>query len=182
MAVREVIRMGHPVLRKVADLVDPEEINSKEFGELLQDMLDTMKEQKGIGIAAPQIAVSKQVALIEIPCDSERYPDAPESELLIIINPVLTTLDETKQGFWEGCLSVPTLRGFVERPRKIKVDFLDIKGDKQSLEVEGFLATVFQHELDHLFGKLYVDRITDTTKLCFTEEFMQFHDNPEATE
>jgi peptide deformylase len=182
MAVKEVIRMGHPVLRKVAETVKPEEIQTKEFKQLLQDMLDTMKEQKGIGIAAPQIAVSKQVALIEILSQSERYPEAEESELLVIINPVLTTLDETTQGFWEGCLSVPFLRGFVERPRKIKVDFLDINGNAQSLEIEGFLATVFQHELDHLFGKLYVDRITDTTKLAYQEEYIQFHENNDVTE
>lgn len=175
MAIKEVIRMGHPVLRKMAEKVNPEEIKTKEFQSLLQDMFDTMKEQQGIGIAAPQIAISKQVALIEIPKDSERYPDAEESELMVIINPVLTTLDETLQGYWEGCLSVPMLRGYVERPQKIRVDFLDLNGDEQSLEVEGFLATVFQHELDHLFGKLYIDRLTDSTKIAYQEEYLQFH-------
>lgn len=175
MTARKVIRMGHPTLRKVADPVDPAQINTPEFKELLQDLFDTMKVEGGIGIAAPQINVSKQVALIELPEKSERYGTLSNSPLHIIINPVLTIIDPTLQGFWEGCLSVPGLRGFVERPRNIQIDFLNEFGEKKQLVVEDFLATVFQHELDHLFGKLYIDQITDLTKLCYNEEFAEFN-------
>ncbi len=174
MAIREVTRMGNPVLRKEAEDLSPEEITSQETKELLQDMFDTMKEEQGIGIAAPQIGVSKKVALIAVPSDSERYPESEESPVLFIFNPKITVLDEELQGFWEGCLSVPGLRGFVERPRKVQIDFLDMNAQAQSIVVEGFLATVFQHELDHLFGKLYVDRITDMSKLSYNEEYSKY--------
>lgn len=174
MARRAVIRMGHPTLRKVAELVNPAEIKTPEFRELLLDMHDTMKAEGGIGIAAPQINVSKQVCLIELPNDSERYGALKGSPLFTIINPVITYLTDEEQGFWEGCLSVPGLRGFVERPKKIKVSYLDAEGLQQEIITEDFLATVFQHELDHLFGKLYVDRIKDMTKLSYNEEFGQF--------
>lgn len=174
MAIREVTRMGNPVLRKEAEDLTPEEILSAETKELLQDMYDTMKAESGIGIAAPQIGVSKKVALIAVPEESERYPEAEESPMLYIFNPKITVLDEELQGFWEGCLSVPGLRGFVERPRKVQIDFLDINANQQSIVIEGFLATVFQHELDHLFGKLYVDRITNMSKLTFNEEFSKY--------
>lgn len=174
MTRRAVIRMGHPTLRKVADQVSVSEIKSAEFKTLLQDMFDTMKAEGGIGIAAPQINVSKQVCLIELPQNSERYGTLSSSPLFTIINPVISYLTEDEQGFWEGCLSVPGLRGYVERPKKIKVQYLDENAQAQEIIAEDFLATVFQHELDHLFGKLYVDRIKDMTKLSYNEEFSQF--------
>lgn len=174
MAVKKVIRMGHPTLRLVAQSVSNEELHSPEFKVLLQDMYETMKAEGGIGIAAPQINVPLQVTLIELP-EHSRYGDMAGTPLMIIINPQISIIDETKQGFWEGCLSVPGLRGFVERPRKVKVDYLNEKGEQKTILAEDFLATVFQHELDHLFGKLFVDHITDMTKLMFNEEFSQFH-------
>ncbi len=175
MAVKKVIRMGHPVLRQTAAPLTDEEILSPETKELVQDLLDTMAAEDGIGIAAPQIGISKQVALVGVPEDSERYPDANETPLYVVINPKIKFLDETPQGFWEGCLSVPGLRGYVERPSKIQVDFKNLDGKEQSLVLEDFDATVFQHELDHLFGVLYVDRIKDSKQLMYTEEFAEFH-------
>ncbi len=174
MAIREVIRMGHPLLRQIATPLSTEEIQSSEVQSLIKDMIDTMREEGGIGIAAPQIAIPKQLTIIEIPTDSERYPDAPSSELMVIINPEIKVLDKTLQGFWEGCLSVPQLRGYVERPRKVQVDYLDEFANPQTIIAEGFLATVFQHELDHLFGVLYVDHLKDSKKFSFLEEFDQF--------
>lgn len=173
MAVRKVIRMGHPTLRKTAQDVTNEELHSPEFKHLIQDLYDTMKAEGGIGIAAPQIDVSKKITLIELP-EHSRYGDMAGTPLMIIINPKITYLDNSLQGFWEGCLSVPGLRGFVERPKKIKVDYLDENGHAKTIIAEDFLATVFQHELDHLFGKLYIDRITDTTMIAYNEEFAQF--------
>lgn len=175
MTARTVIRMGHPTLRKVAEKVDLAELNTPAFKELLTDLYDTMKVEGGIGIAAPQINVSKQVTLIELPKNSERYGNLEASPIFIIINPTITIIDKNLQGFWEGCLSVPGLRGFVERPKSVQVDYIDEFGEEKVYVAEGFLATVFQHELDHLFGKLYIDSITDTTKISYLEEFVEFN-------
>ncbi|WP_127715016.1 peptide deformylase [Halobacteriovorax sp. HLS] len=174
MSIREVTKMGNPILRMPATQLSNQEILSKETISLLKDMYDTMVDCGGIGIAAPQVGVSKQVAIIKIPKDSSRYPQTTESSLFTIFNPKIEVLDETKQGFWEGCLSVPGLRGYVERPSKIKVIFQDEQANEKEIVLEGFLATVFQHELDHLFGLLYVDRIKDMSKLTFESEFEQF--------
>lgn len=173
MAIKKVIRMGHPTLRIKAQPLTKSEITDQATKELVQDMFDTMQAENGIGIAAPQIGPSKQVAIVGIPSESSRYPDAEETDLIVVINPTITVLDETLQGCWEGCLSVPGLRGFVERPRCVQIDFTDLNGEQHSIVAEDFLATVFQHELDHLEGILYVDRIKDTTKLCYNEEFVE---------
>lgn len=175
MAARPVIRMGHPTLRQTAELVTLSEIDTPEFKELLSDMYDTMKVEGGIGIAAPQINISKQVTLIELPANNERYGTLESSPLFIIINPEITIIDYDLQGFWEGCLSVPGLRGFVERPRIVQIDYTNELGEQKQFIAEDFLATVFQHELDHLFGKLYIDRITDTTKISYLQEFAEFN-------
>lgn len=178
MSIQKVIRMGHPTLKKVARPLSVQEILGPETQELIQDMLDTMQHEKGIGIAAPQINRSVQAALIKLPHHNPRYPEHTQEEdspLFIIFNPQITILDETLQGFWEGCLSVPGLRGFVERPRKIKIDYLDEAAQPRTIELEGFLATVFQHELDHLFGILYVERIKDMKLLSFQTEFDEFN-------
>ena len=173
MARREVLRMGHPVLRKMAEPFSVEEITSSETESLLNDMFETMQEEEGIGLAAPQIGISKQLAIIGIEKENPRSPDAAEYDLLTVFNPKITYLDETPQGYWEGCLSIPGLRGYVERPKKIQVEYLDEKAALQSVEVEGFLATVFQHEIDHLYGTLYIDKIKDLSKLSYIEEYLE---------
>lgn len=182
MTARTVIRMGHPTLRQVANTVSLDELHTEEFKQLLIDMYDTMKVEGGIGIAAPQINISKQVALIELPKNNARYGELEGTPLMVIINPELKMLTQEHQGFWEGCLSVPGLRGFVERPKKIQVDYINEHGEKKQIVVDDFLATVFQHELDHLFGKLYIDRITDTTKISYSEEYSTFVNPPHEEE
>ena len=162
--------MGNPLLREQAIIFEPDEISSVETQELLKDMWETMDEYGGVGLAAPQIGVSRQLAIIRIEEDSERYPEAEKTEEIVIFNPTITYLDETLQSFWEGCLSVPGLRGIVFRPRKVQLDFLDESANKKTLIAEDFLATVFQHELDHLSGKLFIDRIDDITTLSFEDE------------
>ena len=164
--------MGNPLLREVAQDFSAEEIKSRDTKDLLADMWDSLEAAGGIGLAAPQIGISKQLAVIKLSEESSRYPDMEDSEAFVIFNPTITILDDSEQGFWEGCLSVPGLRGFVERPRKIRVDFLDENAEPRSVEVENFLATVFQHELDHLVGKLYVDRMKDITTLMFEDEMI----------
>ena len=133
-------------------------------------MWEVMEEAGGIGLAAPQIGILKQLAVIKLDSNSERYENIEDSEEFVIFNPELEILDETKQGFWEGCLSVPGLRGYVERPRKLKISYLNEQAEERELIVEDFLATVFQHELDHLFGFLYVDRLKSNKDLIFENE------------
>jgi len=142
-------------------------------------MIDTMHHEQGIGIAAPQIGESVQAAVIEIDSESARYPGQEPFGLRVLLNPRVTVLDAEDQGFWEGCLSVPNLRGFVERPRRVRVDYVDLEAKPRSIEAEGFLATVFQHELDHLQGVLYVDRIRDLTKLATIDDYLRYwRDDP----
>jgi len=171
MATFEILKMGNPILRKIAGPVKKEEITSNETKELINKMFATMEKYEGIGLAAPQVGISKQIAIIEVPIESERYPDEDGSETFVIFNPSIKVIEEETQSFWEGCLSIPGIRAMVPRPRKIQVDYLDQDAKEQSIVLEDFLATVFQHELDHLFGKLFVDRVTDTKTLCFEEEF-----------
>lgn len=172
MAIRKVARMGHPVLRKVARELTPKEIRSEETKRLIEDMIETMHEYGGIGIAAPQVHESVQLALIEVPEDPEGT--GAGQKLTVFINPKIKVLDTTAQGYWEGCLSVPELRGLVARPRKVEVSYLDRDGNPKIIVGEGFLATVFQHELDHLQGVLFVDRVQDTKKLAFLDEYQKY--------
>ena len=172
MSIREIVKMGNPVLREVAEDFSVEEIKSTETKDLLEDMWDSLEAAGGIGLAAPQIGISKQLAIIKLSSESDRYPDMEDSETYVIFNPKISVIDDNEQGFWEGCLSIPGLRGYVERPRKIRVDFLDENAVQKSIEIENFLATVFQHEIDHLYGTLYVEKMKDITTLTFEEEMV----------
>jgi peptide deformylase len=183
MAIRKVARMGHPVLRQLARQLTKKEIQSQETRDLIRDLMETMEEYGGIGIAAPQVHEAVAVAIIDFQDDHPRYQKETagnENEpvpLTVVINPKITVLDETTQSYWEGCLSVPEIRGLVKRPRKVRIDYLDLDAKPQSITAEGFLATVFQHELDHLFGTLFVDRIEYTpgkSPIAFTEEYGKY--------
>jgi peptide deformylase len=175
MAIRKIARLGHPVLRQKARDVTREEISSPEMRRLLKDMVETMHEYGGVGLAAPQVHESVRLAIIEYDSDNGRYETDKGQPLLVVFNARVKVLDETLSGFWEGCLSVPGMRGYVERPSKIEVNYLDERGKPHTITAEGFLATVFQHELDHLDGTLYVDKITDKSKFAFTEEYSRYH-------
>lgn len=174
MAVREIIRMGHPTLRTPARPLTDAEITSPDTRRLVDDMIDTLHHAGGIGLAAPQIDVPVRLAIIEIDPEASRYGDIPPMPLTVFVNPRIEVVDEASAGFWEGCLSVPGLRGWVERPQHVRVSARDLAGQALDLELRGFLATVFQHEFDHLDGRLYIDRMTDPTRLMFEEEFEQF--------
>lgn len=171
--IRPICRMGNPILRKLAEVVTKDYLKTEPFGQLVADMKDSMKHYGGIGIAAPQIGVSLQIAIIEL-LGFNRYGQEVNLPLTVFINPKIEVLNNDQQGFWEGCLSVPGLRGFVERPKHIRVTYLNSQGEEQILEASGFLATVLQHELDHLFGTLYIDRIKSPTLLSYQEEYDQF--------
>ncbi len=165
-----ILKMGNPILREVSKPLSKEEIVSDQSKDLVKKMWKVMEQAGGIGLAAPQIGVLKQLAVIRLDSNSERYENIEDSEEFVIFNPKLEVLDEKKQGFWEGCLSVPGLRGYVERPRKLKINYLNEKAEEKEVIVEDFLATVFQHELDHLFGFLYVDRLKSVKDLIFENE------------
>ena len=180
MAILKVARLGHPVLRQPCRDLTPEEIRSERVRTLVRDMRVTMAEYGGVGLAAPQVHESIRLALVEFGADASRYAVDEAQPLLVVFNARVTVVDDTPSGFWEGCLSVPGMRGYVERPSKIRVDYLDEEARPQHLEAEGFLATVCQHELDHLDGVLYVDRIADPGKFAFLEEYSRFHHEVEA--
>jgi peptide deformylase len=167
----EVAKIGNPILREKAQDVSPDTFDSDELIELVEAMVATMEAEGGIGIAAPQVGRSLALAVVEIPVDSARYKDAEPFELEVFVNPKITVLDEAEQEYWEGCLSVPDLRGLVPRPRSVQVDYLSLAGDERTISAEGFLATVLQHELDHLEGILFIDRIRDLTKLATLDEY-----------
>jgi peptide deformylase len=167
--------MGHPTLREVARPLERDAIRSEPTRRLIADMVETLHDYGGIGLAAPQIGESVRLAIIEIPGGPSRYGELAPMPLTVFINPVIEVLDPATKGYWEGCLSVPGLRGFVERPQHMRVRYTSVEGEAKELELKGFYATVFQHEFDHLDGKLYVDRLTDTRLLVFEQEYERHH-------
>lgn len=174
MAVRRIIRMGHPNLRVPAQPVPPSAIGTDALERLIDDMVDTLHDYGGIGLAAPQINEPLRLAIIEIPGGPSRYGELDRVPLTAFINPEVEVIDPATAGYWEGCLSVPGLRGFVERPQHVRIRYTTRQGTAAELELTGFLATVFQHEFDHLDGRLYIDRIKDPSKLVFEEEFLRY--------
>jgi peptide deformylase len=173
MALREIIRMGHPTLRQKARPLTREELGSDRIRCLVEDMVDTLHQAGGIGLAAPQVGQSLRLAIIEIAGGATRYGEVPPVPLTVFANPEIEVLDNRTAGCWEGCLSVPGLRGYVERPQHVSVRALDLQGESFELELEGFLATVFQHEFDHLDGRLYIDRLKDSALLVFEDMLQQ---------
>ena len=165
MTVRELLKMGDPRLLRVAPPVTA--FDTPELHALIADMFDTMAAANGAGLAAPQIGVDLQLVIFGFQ-KNERYPEAPPVPMTVLINPVITPLaDEVVDG-WEGCLSVPGLRGVVPRFSRIRYTGFDAAGTPIEREAEGFHARVVQHECDHLIGRLYPTRMTDMTKLGFT--------------
>jgi peptide deformylase len=182
MAVRKIVRMGHPILRQVARDLTRDEITSDATARLIDDMIDTLHDYGGIGLAAPQVAEPVRLAIVEIPGGASRYGEIPEMPLTVFVNPAIEILEGTTHGYWEGCLSVPGMRGFVERPQHIRIRYTTLDREPREMELAGFLATVFQHEFDHLDGKLYIDRLKDTSLLSFEEEFLRYLAPQEDTE
>lgn len=173
MAILKVARMGHPVLRQIAAPVSPDEIGSDSLQRLIDDMIDTCREYDGAGLAAPQVHVSLRVVLMEVH-DNPRYPDAEDLPLTVVINPEIEHVDDTRQMVWEGCLSVPDLRGLVPRSTGIRLTGLDRNGEPLDVTLDGFPAAVVQHECDHLDGKLYLDRMESMESLAFLAEFDRY--------
>jgi peptide deformylase len=166
--IREILRMGDPRLLRVAPPVPPAMIGSADLDALIADMFDTMHAAGGVGLAAPQIGIDLQLVIFGFE-HSERYPDAPAVPRTILLNPTLTPLSDESEEGWEGCLSVPGLRGAVSRWTRIRYEGIDPQGTRIDRVAEGFHARVVQHECDHLIGRLYPSRITDFSKFGYAE-------------
>jgi peptide deformylase len=181
VAIRKIAQMGEPVLRRVARPLSVEELKSSAIQTLIDDMIDTMHDADGVGLAAPQVYESIQVCVIEI-SKNPRYPDALDIPLTVLVNPVITPqvespVDDLAEAdsiaMFEGCLSVTGLRGQVVRPRRVRVQALDRQGKALDFVWEGVRASVVQHETDHLRGVLYVD-LADSKSLSFLREYERY--------
>ena len=172
MSILKVAHMGHPVLRRKCEPIDPKSIPGPEIQRLIRDMFETMTEYNGVGLAAPQVHQPVQLAISGGEADDEG-----RTRFRVLINPEITVLDENdKLGMYEGCLSLPGLRGWVERPASIRVKARNHKGEQEEFTLEGYPAVVVQHECDHLQGVLYVDRIEDMTRFAYEEEAGRYLD------
>jgi len=168
MSILKVSRLGHPVLRMESKRVSPETLASPVIQTLIDNMMETMVEYYGVGLAAPQVHESLAIAVIE---SHGARGDIP---MTVIVNPEVTVLDEELIEDWEGCLSIPDFRGRVPRWRKLRVDALDRKGRKIQITAEGFFARVIQHEFDHLMGHVYLDRMPNLKTLSHLAEFQRY--------
>jgi peptide deformylase len=173
MSILKVARLGHPVLRTTAAEVPADQIGSPELLRLIRDMVQTMIEYDGVGLAAVQVHEAKQIAVLEV-ANNPRYPDKKAVPLTVLINPKITPLSAEMEEDWEGCLSVPEMRGRVPRYRNIRVQAFNAKGEELIFEASGFHARVVQHECDHLQGKVYLDRMRDLSTLTHLLEFARY--------
>ncbi|HEY7511498.1 MAG TPA: peptide deformylase [Vicinamibacteria bacterium] len=171
--ILKVARIGHPVIRATAREVPADKVRSSEFQRLLDDMVETMHEYDGVGLAGPQVHVGLRVAVLEVPPADDRAREPVP--LMAIVNPTLTPIGEETVPGWEGCLSVPDLRGIVPRHRRVRLTALDRNGERLELEAEGFFARVLQHECDHLDGRVYLDRMDGLRSLSFLREWQRYH-------
>ncbi|MBI2104809.1 MAG: peptide deformylase [Candidatus Omnitrophica bacterium] len=173
MAILKVARLGHPVIRAQAEPIPKERIVSPEFQRFLDDMVETMREYDGVGLAAPQVHVSAQVAVIEV-TDNRRYPGEGPVPLTILINPKILAASKKQRLDWEGCLSVDELRGQVPRAESLEVEAYNRQGDKVRFRAQGFFARIIQHECDHLGGKVFLDRMVTLATLTHLREFVRY--------
>jgi len=172
VAILKVARIGHPVVRSPARDLTGDELSSPDVQRLIDDMVETMHEYDGVGLAAPQVHIGLRLAVIEVPASDERSRDGVP--LTVLANPVVTPLGDERLVSYEGCLSVPDLRGLVPRFARLHLEALDRRGRPYRLEASAFFARVIQHECDHLDGRVYLDRMTDLRSLSFLGEFQRF--------
>ncbi|MFO0773837.1 MAG: peptide deformylase [Nitrospiraceae bacterium] len=167
MALLPITKLGNPLLRKRSEPVPVAEIRTPAFQQLIDDMFETMDDANGIGLAAPQ--VGRSIQLLVMACEGEGgFPTT------VLINPKIVFYGSEMSDFWEGCLSVDNLRGKVTRPSSVRVQGLDRLGAPVDIEAQGLYATCIQHEMDHLIGKVFIDRMTDLTTLAHLDEFAKY--------
>ncbi|MFM7045698.1 MAG: peptide deformylase [Ilumatobacteraceae bacterium] len=174
MSVREILHVGNPLLREVSREVSRDELASPAMQELIDDLIDTMHAANGAGIAAPQVGELVRITTIEVN-KNPRYPYKPPIPLTVVVNPVIEFLDDELVEVNEGCLSVPNMRGNVMRHVNIRVRYLDRHGVEHDAVKRGLTAGTFQHEIDHLDGLLFLDRVHDTRTLTTWEQFERHH-------
>ena len=167
MAILKVARLGHPVLRQAARALTPAELKSPEVPRLVEDMIETMAEYGGVGLAAPQVHFSVRIFVM-------RPNPEDDATFRVAINPAITPLGEERGEDWEGCLSIPDLHGRVPRFARVRLEALDAQGKRYEEELEGFPARVCQHEFDHLDGVVFLDRMKDFSTLTFGEEYRRY--------
>ena len=172
MSILKVARIGHPAVRAAARAVAPEALRTPEVQRLIEDMIETMHEYDGVGLAAPQVHVGLRLAVIEIQASDERTQEGVP--LTVLVNPRVTPGGGAQEDGWEGCLSVPELRGVVSRYRRVTLDALDREGRPYRIEAGEFFARVIQHECDHLDGSVYLDRMRGMGTLAFLPEFERY--------
>jgi peptide deformylase len=176
MAILKVARMGHPVLRAKARAIEKDELKAAVVQKLIDDMLETMAEYHGVGLAAPQVHESVRifVAALDHREDDDDEEEGPEAEPIALINPEISVVGSDVVEDWEGCLSVPDIRGRVPRAREVRVRAFDRKGDRIEIRAHDFPARVIQHETDHLDGVLFFDRMRAFDTLTFLDEYSRY--------
>lgn len=173
--LRQIAQLGHEVLRQQAEPVH--NFDDQKIIDVIDDMLMTLSESNGVGIAAPQIYESYQIVIIASR-PTPRYPDAPLMEPTLMINPEFQALSPDREKDWEGCLSIPGIRALVPRYSQIRVSYSDRQGQLQEQDLSGFVARVFQHEYDHLEGKVYLDRVENNGDIISEQEFQKLISKP----
>ena len=182
MAILKVARMGHPVLRAKARPLQASEIRAPEVQRLIDDMFDTMHEYQGVGLAAPQVHVSLRIFVAGMPPDPDEEPDPDQVPEMALINPEIAIVGREAIEDWEGCLSIPDVRGKVPRARQIAVKGYDRTGKRVEIKASNFIARVIQHETDHLDGVLFFDRMKSFETLTFLDEFQRYHSRRDVRE
>ena len=174
MSLLEIATVGDPVLRERATALGAEELRTPEIQQLIDDLIETKRAAGGAGLAANQVSVARRIAIIEVD-EHTRYAYKPRVPLTVIVNPEIELLSDERLLINEGCLSVPDLRGDVERALDVRVHYLDRDGQRCSLDAHGLTAGTFQHEVDHLDGVLFLDRVTDPRSFSTWEQFERHH-------
>jgi peptide deformylase len=175
MAVRTIVTVGHPVLRRRASEVIEPDLRSPAVQQLIDDLIETMRSAAGAGLAANQIGELTRIAVVEVGANHPRYPYKPPIPLTVMVNPVIQPLDAETVEINEGCLSVPDLRGTVDRYLAVRVRYLDRDGIEHDEVRRGLTAGTFQHEVDHLNGVMFLDRVRDSTTFTTWEQFDRYH-------
>jgi peptide deformylase len=173
MAILKVARLGNPVLRNPAPEVPVEQVAQRDFQRFIDDMTATMREYQGVGLAAVQVHEPLQVAVLEV-ADNARYPGKASVPLSVLINPRVVPLGDETEDDWEGCLSIPEIRGRVPRFKSLRVTALDREGNQLDFVASGFHARVIQHEVDHLRGRVYLDRMPELSTLTYLTELSRY--------
>lgn len=173
--LRKIATIGHPVLRQVARPLSRDELLLPSTQRFIDDLIETMRDASGAGLAAPQVHEALRICAIEVRPNNPRYPYKPPIPLTVLVNPVVTPLSDVTFSNYEGCLSVPNLRGRVLRHAEVRVQAWDQHGNDVDLEVRGLSAGTYQHEVDHLNGVIFIDKVTEAATLCTWEHFERYH-------